>query len=83
MVALFTFVARHPLTKKATQLNKLQPETAEQEVWFEERQLVADARRAARDASPYERHQGLLANSCIWHHCVRKHLGLAETNAVQ
>ncbi|KAL0026597.1 hypothetical protein WJX77_009204 [Trebouxia sp. C0004] len=49
LVALFTFVARHPLTKKSTQLNALKPQTAEENQQFEERQAVADARKAARN----------------------------------
>ena len=65
LIALFTFVARHPQTKKATQLNTLKPETAEERLVFEERQMVADARRAARNATAYEQHQG--ATFCTAH----------------
>lgn len=51
LVALFTFVARHPLTKKSTQLNALKTQTAEEKQQFEERQAVADDRKAARNVS--------------------------------
>jgi hypothetical protein len=58
LVALFTFVARHPLTKKSTQLNALKPQTAEEKQQFEERQAVADARKAARNVSASAQPQG-------------------------
>ena len=78
LVALFTFVARHPQTKKATELNKLKPETAEENVVFEERQMVADARRAARNASAYEQHQGVSPFYCTCHHSQQKHAVVAD-----
>jgi len=58
LVALFTFVARHPLTKKSTQLNALKPQTAEEKQQFEERQAVADARKAARNVSASAQPEG-------------------------
>lgn len=58
LVALFTFVARNPLTQKSTQLNPLQPQTAEETQLFQERQQVADARRAARNVSAAEQQDG-------------------------
>lgn len=60
LVALFTFVARHPVTQKALELNKLLPATPEEKLLFEQRQMVADARRAARKASSSEQQQGQL-----------------------
>ena len=65
LVALFTFVARHPLTQKSTQLNTLKPHTSEEKLLFEERQKVADSRRAARSASASAQQQGLVPGS-IW-----------------
>lgn len=58
LVALFTFVARNPLTQKSTQLNPLQPQTPEEKQLFQERQQVADARKAARNASNAEQQDG-------------------------
>ena len=58
LVALFTFVARHPSTKKSTQLNALKPQTAEEKQQFEERQAVADARKAARNVSASAQPEG-------------------------
>lgn len=57
-MALFTFVARNPLTQKSTQLNPLQPQTAEEKQLFQERQQVADARKAARSASAADQQEG-------------------------
>ena len=57
-MALFTFVARNPLTQKSTQLNPLQPQTPEEKQLFQDRQQVADARRAARNASAAEQQDG-------------------------
>lgn len=62
LVALFTFVARNPLTQKSTQLNPLQPQTQEEKQLFQERQQVADARKAARNASAAEQQDG---NQCL------------------
>lgn len=66
LVALFTFVARHPLTHKSTQLNPLQPQTPEEKQLFQDRQQVADARKAARNASAAEQQDGkqCLQNAC-------------------
>ncbi|KAL3154228.1 hypothetical protein ABBQ32_013731 [Trebouxia sp. C0010 RCD-2024] len=61
LVALFTFVARNPLTQKSTQLNPLQPQTAEETQLFQERQQVADARRAARNVSAAEQQDATIA----------------------
>ena len=48
--ALFTFVARDPASGKATRVNPLQPQTAQEQHWFDERQLVAEQRKLARKA---------------------------------
>ena len=48
LVALFTFVARHPATRKATPVNPLQPQTGQQKAWYEERRALAAARKSAR-----------------------------------
>lgn len=73
LVALFTFVARNPLTQKSTQLNPLQPQTPEEKQLFQERQQVADARRAARNVSAAEQQDGtqtlhlcLAATARLW-----------------
>ena len=58
LVALFTFVGRNPLTQKSTQLNPVQPQTPEEKQLFQERQQVADARKAARNASAAEEQDG-------------------------
>ena len=58
LVALFTFVARHPLTQKSTQLNPLKPQTPKEKQLFAERQAVADARKAARNASASAQQEG-------------------------
>lgn len=51
LVALFTFVARDPLTSKAMAINSLQPATESERALFAERQRIADQRRAARKAA--------------------------------
>lgn len=48
LTALFTFVARDPLTRKSMAVNPLRPQTLEQRQLFAERQRIADERRAAR-----------------------------------
>ena len=52
LTALFTFVARDPVTKRSMAINPLQPQTAEEVALFQERQAVADARKAARQGQP-------------------------------
>lgn len=51
LVALFTFVAREPLTQKAMAINPVAPSSQLERQRFAERQRVADARRAARKAA--------------------------------
>lgn len=51
LVALFTFVARDPITKKSTRINPVDPRMPREQELFAERQQKADARRAARVAS--------------------------------
>jgi hypothetical protein len=51
LVALFTFVARDPLSKSALAINPLVPGTDADKALFAERQRVADERRAARRAA--------------------------------
>lgn len=48
LTALFTFVARDPVTRKSMAVNPLRPQTEEQRALFAERQRIADERRAAR-----------------------------------
>lgn len=48
LTALFTFVARDPVTRRSMTVNPLEPETAAQKAIFAERQALADARKAAR-----------------------------------
>ncbi len=50
-MALFTFVARDPLSKSALAINPLVPGTDADKALFAERQRVADERRAARRAA--------------------------------
>ncbi len=50
LVALFSFVALDPVTKKAIAINPLKPATQQDQQRFDERQRVADGRRAARQA---------------------------------
>ena len=50
LVAMFTFVARDPRTRKATPVNPLTPQTDQERAWYEERKLLAAQRRAARSA---------------------------------
>ena len=50
LVALFTFVARDPVTGSAMRVNRLAPTTDLERARFADRQDVADARRAARRA---------------------------------
>lgn len=52
LTAMFTFVARDPITRKSMAVNPLQPGTPEQRRLFAERQRVADERRAARQQQP-------------------------------
>ena len=51
LVALFTFVARDPVTGKAMAINSLQPATGSDRAHFAERQEIAQQRRAARKAA--------------------------------
>ena len=51
LVALFTFVARDPATLKSMEINSLIPSTDAEKSWFEEREALAQSRRAARKAS--------------------------------
>ncbi|KAK9859845.1 hypothetical protein WJX84_005719 [Apatococcus fuscideae] len=51
LVALFTFVARDPATLKSMEINSLIPSTDAEKSWFEEREALAQSRRAAREAS--------------------------------
>lgn len=49
-MALFSFVALDPATKKAVAINPLQPSNAWEEEKYAERQRIADERRARRRA---------------------------------
>ena len=51
LVALFTFVARDPLSQRAVTINPLRPSSEADRALFAERQRVADERRAARRAA--------------------------------
>ena len=51
MQALFTFVARQALGPGSHPVNPLEPVTEDDKELFQERQAVADARRAARTAA--------------------------------
>ena len=51
LVALFTFVARDPLSHKAVAVNPLRPSSEPDRALFAERQRIADERRAARRAA--------------------------------
>lgn len=51
LVALFTFVARDPISQKSMKINPLEPSTALQKQRFAERQGVADRRKSARKAA--------------------------------
>ena len=52
LVALFTFVARDSVTRKAIRVNPVDPNTEADRALFDERQRVADDRRAQRAARP-------------------------------
>lgn len=77
-MALFTFVARDPITKKSMKINPLAPSSELQMQRFAERQQVSEARKAARKAGRdvfaegIENHS-LSQKSCIW-------IGCAATN---
>ena len=51
LVALFTFVARDPVTQRALAINPLLPGSAADTALFAQRQHIADERRAARQAA--------------------------------
>ncbi|GAB4824236.1 hypothetical protein N2152v2_011282 [Parachlorella kessleri] len=51
LIALFTFAARDGLSLKAHPINQLQPQNPEDRRWCEERQRVAEERKAARAAA--------------------------------
>lgn len=51
LVALFTFVARDPISQKSMKINPLEPSTMLQKQRFAERQGVADRRKLARKAA--------------------------------
>ena len=51
LVALFTFVARDPLSGRAMTINSLDPATETDRARFAERQQIAQQRRAARKAT--------------------------------
>ena len=51
LVALFTFVARDPLTGRAMAINSLDPATETDRARFADRQQIAQQRRAARKAT--------------------------------
>ncbi|KAK9809579.1 hypothetical protein WJX73_004048 [Symbiochloris irregularis] len=55
LVALFTFVARDPVTKKSTRINPLDPRMPREKELFAERQQKADARKAARQRNLHGR----------------------------
>eukprot|EP01024_Parvocaulis_polyphysoides_P069302 TRINITY_DN8480_c1_g1_i2.p1 TRINITY_DN8480_c1_g1~~TRINITY_DN8480_c1_g1_i2.p1 ORF type:complete len:352 (-),score=45.42 TRINITY_DN8480_c1_g1_i2:303-1358(-) len=48
VVAMFTFVSRHPVTKKAFPINTLIPQTDQEQQWFEEREEISLRRKAER-----------------------------------
>ena len=50
-MALFTFVARDPLSQKAVAINPLRPSSEADRALFAERKRIADERRAARRAA--------------------------------
>ena len=50
-MALFTFVARDPLSQKAVAINPLRPSSEADRALFANRQRIADERRAARRAA--------------------------------
>jgi acyl-coenzyme A thioesterase 9 len=55
--ALFTFVARHPVTGKAHQINPVDPEDAKGKALFAQRQAIAAARKAQRRAEALAEHK--------------------------
>ena len=75
LVALFTFVARHPVTKQSAQINPVQPQTSEEHQLFQERQQVADSRRQARSIQP-PAHQASGATAAISMCCPTNKLSL-------
>lgn len=64
LVALFTFVARDPVTNKATQVNPVDPQTEADKASFAERQQVADDRKAQRTTEQKAGATGQLILSC-------------------
>ena len=55
--ALFTFVARDPITGKAHQINPVAPEDATVKALFAKRQAISDARKAERKAEALVEHK--------------------------
>lgn len=49
--ALFTFVARDPSSLKSMEINPLIPSTDTEQTWFQEREALAQRRKAAREAA--------------------------------
>lgn len=60
LVALFTFVARDPMSQRAMKINPLAPSTPLQKQRFAERQQVADRRKEARRTGKDSSSEGAL-----------------------
>lgn len=60
LVALFTFVARDPISQRAMKINPLAPSTPLQKQRFTERQQVSDRRKEARKAGKVSSSEGAL-----------------------
>ncbi|KAK9916242.1 hypothetical protein WJX75_000412 [Coccomyxa subellipsoidea] len=77
LVALFTFVARDPISQRAMKINPLAPSTPLQKQRFTERQQVADRRKEARKAGKDSSSEGEGAGvSAAW---VEEQLAEART----
>lgn len=59
LVALFTFVARDPVTGRAMRVNQLSPGTQQERERFAQRQCIAEQRKAARAAAAAAPAQGV------------------------
>jgi hypothetical protein len=67
LTALFTFVARDPVTKRSMPINPIQPQTPDEVALFQERQAVADVRKAARQGKLPAHRSGTFLRTNVAH----------------
>lgn len=66
LVSLFTFVARDPVNGAAVPVNRLVPQTEQQQTWFDERRAAVAARKAARENGGKGRDAALARKRTAW-----------------